>query len=78
MPLWGVTSTSMSRDEALNFAENDESKGKKAVLYHIKWRIADDCLMGMSYMDEKRSVFPHEKEILLSDGAMLIVGSVKK
>jgi hypothetical protein len=79
VPLWGLISTSLNKEVALGFAESDDSEGKRAVLYHIRWSSQDsDCRTGLCYMDEKYSVYANEKEVLFGDGRFFFVNSIKK
>ena len=60
--LFGYTSCSLSKDEALKFMWENEDSGHHKVLFHIRWNdIASHYFLNAGAYD-------HEKEILLYDG----------
>ena len=65
--LHGYTSTSLSQDIALSFAWENNKTGHSKVLLHIKWLDFEDAY----FLDA--GAFDHEKEVLLKDGACVVV-----
>ena len=68
--LFGYTSCSLSKSQALNFAWEKPETGHTKVLFHIKWinPYQNYFLDGGAY--------DYEQEVLLMDGAALKVESV--
>ena len=70
--LHGYTSTSLLKSSAKSFVWEDTKTGHQKVLFHFKW---------MSFLDAyflDAGAFDHEEEVLLFDGAKLIVESVEE
>ena len=70
--LHGFTSCSLERNTAMSFAWEDASTGHQKVLFHIKWKNEYFAY----FLDA--GAFDHEKEVLLYDGAYLLVESVEQ
>ena len=70
--LHGYTSTSLQKSIALTFAWEEPKTGHQKVLFHFKWMKKSDAY----FLDA--GAFDHEKEVLLYDGAKLIVESVEE
>ena len=68
--LFGYTSCSLARSQALNFAWEKPETGHTKVLFHIKWNwpLQNYFLDGGAY--------DYEQEVLLYDGVELKVESV--
>ena len=69
--LFGYTSTSLSKDQAMGFAWENKHSGHHKVLFHIEWYGAED------HHFLNAGAFDHEQEILLSDGVPMKVTSVE-
>ena len=70
--LHGYTSTSLQKSIALNFAWEEPKTGHQKVLFHIKWL----DVFSAYFLDA--GAFDHEEEVLISDGAKLLVESVEE
>ena len=70
--LHGYTSTSLQKSVALTFAWEEPNTGHQKVLFHFKWMSKWEAY----FLDA--GAFDHEKEVLLNDGADLIVESVEE
>ena len=68
--LFGYTSCSLKENTALSFAWQNEETGHHKVLFHIVWSHYNNHY----YLNA--GAFDHEEEVLLQDGATLIVESV--
>lgn len=68
--LFGYTSCSLKKDEALKFAWENQHTGHQKVLFHIKWTDRD-----MHYFLNS-GAYDQEEEVLLYDGVNLKVNSV--
>ena len=67
----GYTSTSLLKSSAKTFVWEDAKTGHQKVLFHFKWKDSGDAY----FLDA--GAFDHEEEVLLLDGAKLIVESVE-
>ena len=71
MRLHGYTSCSLTRNTAESFMWENKESGHQKVLFHIKWK----NLWGAYFLNT--GAYEHEEEVLLADGAQLIVDSVE-
>ena len=69
--LFGFTSTSLKKEQALGFAWENKGSGHTKVLFHIKWK--DE----LRHYYVNAGAFDHEEEVLLYDGTKLKVESVE-
>ena len=69
--LFGYTSCSLSKNQALSFAWENKESGHHKVLFHFKWNSEYDHY----YMNA--GAYDHEEEVLLYDGALVEVISVE-
>ena len=69
--LFGYTSTSLSKDQAMGFAWENKHSGHHKVLFHIKWNGAEN------HYFLNAGAFDHEQEILLKDGLKIDVISIE-
>lgn len=69
--LFGYTSCSLKKDEALKFAWKNQDSGHHKVLFHIIWNSTIDHY----YLNA--GAFDHEEEVLLYDGAEVKIESVE-
>merc|ERR1719331_1561465 len=70
MRLHGYTSCSLTRNKAESFMWENKESGHQKVLFHIKW----NSDLGAYFLNT--GAYEHEEEVLLRDGAELIVDSV--
>ena len=68
--LFGYTSCSLAKSQALNFAWEKPETGHSKVLFHIKW----DWYLENYFLDG--GAYDYEQEVLLIDGVKLMVESV--
>ena len=69
--MFGYTSTSLKKNEAEKFAWENEESGHHKVLFNIKWGTK------FSHFYLNAGAYDHEEEVLLTDGASVIVVSVE-
>ena len=70
--LFGFTSTSTSKDQAMSFAWEDNTTGKSKVLFQINWA----CDTHHYFLNA--GLYDYEQEIVLLDGAPLFVLEVRE
>jgi hypothetical protein len=68
----GVTSTSLNRKPAEEFALDDQRTKKEAALFKIMWKASS----GYFYMNT--GAFPQENEVIIADGTEFEVVNVEK
>ena len=68
--LYGFTSTSIDKNQALSFAWDNTHSGHHKILFHIQWKY------DFHHYFLNAGAYDHEQEILLVDGTSLDVISI--
>ena len=70
--LFGYTSCSLDKGVAFSFAWNNQKTGHSKVLFQIKWKRESHAY----FLDA--GAYDYEEEVLIYDGASLLVDSVEE